>query len=158
MKQLLTSLTQLNQVLHGVANGITVQDATGKLVFVNQAAARMMNCASPEAAVEKGGAGILKGFKFYDEHMRPITPADFPGRHALQGVREPEMLIAYTTDDKASLHWTIVKAMPVLDEHGQVTLAVNVLQDVTHLKETETRLKEANARITKLLEQALNVS
>lgn len=55
MKRLTASVSRLTQVLHGIANGITVQDPDGRLVFVNRAAARMMNCATPEEAVAKGG-------------------------------------------------------------------------------------------------------
>jgi hypothetical protein len=38
MKRLVSEVEQLHQILHGIANGITVQDTSGKLVFVNRAA------------------------------------------------------------------------------------------------------------------------
>ena len=157
MERLITNVAQLDQVLHGVANGITIQDPAHKLVFVNRAAARMMNCKSPAEAVKKGGAAILEGFKFYNEHGRPIRLQDLPGRRALAGVEEPEMIVGYTSTKHEGIRWTSIKAMPVFGENGQVSLAVNVLQDMTQLKETERQLREANARITRLLEKALQL-
>jgi two-component system, sporulation sensor kinase A len=155
MKRLIRNVEQLNQVLHAIANGVTVQDTSGKLIFVNQAAARMMNCVSPEEALEKGGLAIVRGFKFYDENGRAIGLSELPGRQALQGVEEPEMIVGYAPDDKSEMRWTSLKAMPVFDDQGKVMLAVNVMQDITRLKAAERQLKEANDRVTRLLEKTL---
>src|SRR5262249_42551186 len=125
------------------------------LVFVNQAAARMMHCASPEEAIQKGGAGILAGFDFRDETGRPVKVADLPGRRALQGVEEPEMIVSYTSRQHQDVRWTVIKAMPVFNAAGHVMVSVSVLQDITDLKLAEQRLKAANDRITRLLEQTL---
>jgi hypothetical protein len=82
--------------------------------------------------MERGGAGIVEGFKFYDDRGRRLNLADLPGRQALAGVEEPEVIVSYTSDkDKhQSRRWTAIKAMPVFDA-GSVRLAVNVLNDVT---------------------------
>lgn len=157
MQRLISDIDQLNQILHGIAHGITVQDPSGKLVFVNRVAARMMNCAGPEDALRKGGAKIIEGFKFYDEQGRAIPVAQLPGRQALQGVEEPEMIVGYAAPHYEGMRWTSLKAMPVVDTEGKVILSVNVMQDITKLKETERQLKAANDRITKLLEQTLRV-
>jgi PAS domain S-box-containing protein len=157
MKRLLSSVEQLQQVLHGIANGITVQDPSGKVIFVNQAAARMMNCQTPEEALEKGGAALLATFDFFDESGRPVKLADLPGRRALKGAEEPEMVISYTPRGGSERRWTAIKAMPIKDATGAVILAVNVMQDITALKRVEHELKDANERITKLLENALRV-
>jgi PAS domain-containing protein len=157
MKRLLKSTALLEQVLHGVANGLTIQDPSGELVFVNEAAARMMNCRSPEEAVRKGGLAIAQEFTYYDTSGKPLKVTDLPGRLALSGKAEPEMTVGYTSAAHPKMRWTTIKSMPIIDDDGQVILAVNVLQDVTTLKEDEIRLKEANDRITKLLEQTLKV-
>ena len=140
-----------------MANGLTVQDPSGRLVFVNAAAARMMNCRTPEEAVEKGGLAIASEFTYYDASGKRLKTTDLPGRLALSGHDEPEITVGYTSLAHPRMRWTTIKAMPIFDEDHQVILAVNVLQDVTQLKESEIRLKKANERITKLLEQTLRV-
>ena len=55
------------------------------------------------------------------------------------------------------IRWTKVKALPIKDDQGKTILSVTVMEDITDLKSTEQRLKDANSRITKLLEQALSV-
>lgn len=157
MKRLLKSTALLEHVLHAVANGITIQDPLGNLVFVNVAAAQTMNCRTPQEAVAKGGLAIVKGFTFYDIKGNPVRVTDLPGRLTLTGVPEPEMVIAYTANGDSKIHWTSIKAMPIIDDTGKVILAVNVLQDITTLKENERDLKKANSRVTKLLEQTLKV-
>jgi PAS domain S-box-containing protein len=155
MKRLINNVEQLSQVLNSIANGITVQDPSGKLVFVNEMAARMMNCDSPEEALEKGGAEIVKEFKYFNEQDQPVSVADLPGRLALSGVDEPEMIVGFTSKKHPEMRWTSIKAMPIFDADGKVMLAVNVLQDVTRLKQAERELKEANERITGLMEEVL---
>jgi PAS domain-containing protein len=155
MKPLITNHDEFDQILHCMGNGITVQDPTGKLVFVNKAAAAMMDCESPEAAIKLGGAAIFKRYTLFDEQGKTIGLADLPGRLALQGHEEPEIVVGFRLVGGTDTRWTTIKAMPVLDDAGKVAMAVNVLQDITSLKETEHRLREANERITNLLEQAL---
>lgn len=159
MNRLTSDAGHLTQVLDAVANGITIQDTSGRLVFVNQAAARMMGFASGDDAIAKGGAGILAEFEYYDEHGRPMKPDEFPGRLALQGQAEPKKIVGHRRrGSHKTLSWTAVKALPVKDEAGHVVLSVNVLEDITAQKYVESQLKEANARITKLLEQTLATS
>jgi PAS domain-containing protein len=158
MKRLIANVERLTQVLNAVANGITVQDHEGKLVFVNESAARMMHCSSSEEALAKGGMAILEEFDFFDLHGRPLDPKHLPGRQALQGVPEPSVIVGYLWRGKPdSLRWTTIKALPITDEEGKVLLSVNVLEDVTEQMRVERQLKEANARVTKLLEQTLTV-
>ena len=156
MKRLIATVDGLAQVLNAVANGITVQDPEGNLIFVNESAARMMHCATPEDALAKGGRDIVADFDFFDEHGRKFDPANLPGRQALRGISEPSMIVQYfRRDTPDDVRWTAIKALPVKDEEGNVILSVNVLEDITAQKRVERQLKEANARITKLLEQAV---
>lgn len=155
MKRLIDNLEQLNQIFHALANGITVQDSKGRLLFVNQKAAEMMNCKTPEDAIAKGGLEIVKDFKFFSENGKLLEVTDLPGRLALQGIHESEMIVRYASDKFPKMRWTSIKAAPIFDTSGKVVLVVNVLQDITELKGAESRLKEANKRITKLLEDVL---
>lgn len=155
MNDLISTPAQFEQILHSLANGVTIQDAQGKLLFVNKTAATMMDCASPEEAVVKGGADIVARFNLFDDHNQPLGLADLPGRQALKGGDEPAKIVGFQPVGGGEVRWTSIKAQAVLDKDGKVSLAVNVLQDITELKNTELRLREANDRVTELLAQAL---
>ncbi|HEX3082365.1 MAG TPA: PAS domain-containing protein [Candidatus Saccharimonadia bacterium] len=154
MKRLAT-VSGLTQVLNSVANGITVQDPEGKLVFVNQAAARMMNCESAAEVMQLGAEGILKQVKFFNESGEALKPSDLPGRKALQGHDEPEVTISYVSKWNPQTRWATISARPVYDDEGKLILAVNVIQDITPLKRAEADIKAANDRITQILEEVL---
>jgi hypothetical protein len=96
---------QLTEVLNSVADGITIQNAQGQLVFVNAAAAKMMGFATPAAAIKAGALKIIAGFRFADEHGRPIPPDDLPGRRALKGEEEPAMVVSYTSPQHPGQRW-----------------------------------------------------
>ena len=159
MKRLLTGVNRLTQVLNAINNGITVQDPTGKVVFANDAAARILGVASGDKVVEAGGRAILGKFDFYDKDDNQLSPEALPGRRALKGIAEPEMVIGYRPiGEDSELKWATIKAQPIQNRYGKVVLAVNVFQDVTLQLSTERQLKEANARVTKLLEQTLHTT
>lgn len=148
---------QLVQILHAVADGITVQNAAGQLVFVNQAAAKMMGFETPDEVLKMGGQAIAASFRIFDEQGQPLSLQALPGRRALQGIDEPELIVGFTSGDQPELRWAAIKALPIINSVGTVELVVNVIQDVTRLKQIELDLREANDRITKLLEQTLEV-
>jgi PAS domain S-box-containing protein len=155
MKRLLSNTNRLVQVLNAIGNGVIVQDTAGHLIFVNLAAARMMHCVSPEDAIQKGPAAIVAEFELRAESGQPLAPETLPGRRALAGEVEPGVIIGFRHKAGDTWRWTSLKASPVLDEEGEVILAVSVLEDVTAVKEAEMRLRDANDRITKLLAKAL---
>ncbi|HEV2352654.1 MAG TPA: PAS domain-containing protein, partial [Puia sp.] len=115
----------MTKVLNAVASGIIIQDPAGNLVFVNEAAARIFLCDSPEAAIKKGAEAISAEFDYFDEHGEKMNPDKIPGRQALMGVDEPERVIGYSRHkDTKKVRWTSVRALPIKDDTGKVTLAV----------------------------------
>jgi PAS domain S-box-containing protein len=80
-----TSRDQLAAILHGVADGITVQDPTGRLIYANDAAARMLGCPSAQTLLQAPLQEILAHFELLDEtgHPFPRTLAGTarPGGH-----------------------------------------------------------------------------
>jgi len=158
MKRLVGDVNLLKQILDAVASGITVQDPDGKLVYVNPAATRFLNCDTPEEALALGSEAIVKQFHFFDENGRPLSVKDLPGRRALKGEVEAAKIIGSTSAKTRGTLWSSVKALPVKDASGQVILAVNVFEDITASKESEAKLRDANQRITDLLAKTLKVS
>jgi PAS domain S-box-containing protein len=136
----LSSRVELEAILDKVADGITVQDATGAVVYANDAAARLVGLDSAAELLATPPGRLLDRFELLDEHGAPFPPARLPGRLALTGV-ESEAVICYRARGSGSRRWSIVRATPILDESGDVGFAVNAFQDITARKEAEERLR-----------------
>ncbi|HEX6304959.1 MAG TPA: PAS domain S-box protein [Anaerolineales bacterium] len=132
-----TSRDELNIVLQGVADGITVQDLTGRLVYANDAAARLSGYSSAQRLLEAPIEEIVQKFELFDEQGKSLTAEKLPGRKALQGRRSSSARIRFRVRETGEERWSDVKATPVLDQDGQVKLAVNIFRDVTELKRKE---------------------
>ena len=76
---------QLEAVLANLAAAVTVQAPDGTLVYVNQAAAEVMGCSSPEEVLSTPLAQLVDAFVILDEDGRPFDLRELPGRHALAG-------------------------------------------------------------------------
>ncbi|MDQ3855957.1 MAG: PAS domain S-box protein, partial [Chloroflexota bacterium] len=148
------SRDQLDAILEGVADGITVQDASGRLVYANDAGARVLGYESAEALLSSPITQVLGRFEIRDEHGELLDLDNLPGRRALRGERGSEMMLRFRNIGADQDCWSVVKAMPVFDERGQVQLAVNVFHDVTELRRSEDRIRESEERFRTTFEAA----
>jgi PAS domain S-box-containing protein len=127
---------ELPHILGAVAEGITVQDVAGRLVYANDAAARMSGYPDAEALLAASTGEILSRFELLTEDGRPFPPEHLPGRRALSGEPAPEAFVGFHDTSSGQERWAVVRATPIPDATGQVTLAVNVIRDVTERKRT----------------------
>ncbi|HXF73544.1 MAG TPA: SpoIIE family protein phosphatase [Actinomycetota bacterium] len=134
-RRLLAVLTQ------GTADGVTVQDRDGRLVYANAAAARLSGFPSPEALLSVPPGEIVARFEVLDEEGRPFDPDRLPGRRALRGEPEPEAVLEVVERRTGRRSWRMVKARPIIGEDGRPAFAVNVITDLTREKELERDLR-----------------
>ena len=149
----LTGGNEFAAFLDHVADGVSVQDASGRLVYANAAAVETLGFASAEEMLAT--PDLLSRFTILDEDGTPIPPALLPGRRALAGEDEPEMLVRFRILATGEEHWSSLRATPILDDAGRVRGVVNVWHDVTALKRNETAqrlLAEAGAALTASLD------
>lgn len=138
-EELKKSRDQLEIIFKSVADGITVQDPSGKIIYANDAAAYAIGFHSPEALMRSPVTSIMKNFTVKDEKGNPFPSDRLPGRRALKGELRPEELICYTSLLTGEENWSITKARPVFDERGNVLYAINVFHDITERKKLEER-------------------
>ncbi|HXF71231.1 MAG TPA: GAF domain-containing protein [Actinomycetota bacterium] len=131
----------LDVMTQGLADGITVQDRDGRLVYANVVAARMAGLPSPGALLATPTPELLARFEVLDEDGRPLDPDRLPGRRALRGEPEPEATLQVVDRRTGRRSWRLVKARPVPDEDGRPAFAVNVITDLTGHKELERDLR-----------------
>ena len=124
-------------ILTGVAEGVTVQGRDGRLVFANDTAARLLGFDTAQALLSAGQAEVLGKYDMYDELGQPLAPERLPGRRALRGERDAELILRFRVRATGAEHWSHDHAQPVFNNQGQVELAVSVFHDITELKRAE---------------------
>jgi len=141
---------ELEAILAGVADAVTVQGRDGRLTYVNDAAVRLLGeplglpdraallAAPPEA--------LVAGFDMLGEDGEPFPVEQLPARLALAGEEPEPVIVRYRVRATGDMRWSRVKARPLRARDGRVTHAINVIEDITDLKqaaETQRLLAEA---------------
>lgn len=147
---------QIAAILGGVAEGVTVQDASGRLTYANAAAARLLGYPSGEALAAAPGSEVLARFEVLDENGDPFPLAELPWRRVLQGEREAATQLRLRVPATGEERWSEVRARPILDAAGQPSLAVNIFHDISELKQSEQAqrlLADAGQLLTSALEE-----
>jgi PAS domain S-box-containing protein len=128
---------QLEAILRGVADAVTAQAPDGRLLFANEAAAASMGFESPEALLSAPLTGITERYDILDEDAAPYPLEALPGRRALAGEDGAESVVRFRVIDTGEERWSAVKATPIRDQDGNVTMAINVIEDITAHKRAE---------------------
>jgi PAS domain S-box-containing protein len=146
---------QLEAILRGVADAVTAQAPDGRLLFANDAAVDLLGYESSEALLAAPLAEIMDRFELLGEDGRPFPIEDLPGRRALAEGENSEVVVRFRVRATGEEHWSAVKATPILDGLGAVTMAINVIEDITHHKRAELAqrfLSESSAVLGSSLE------
>ena len=128
---------QLEAILRGVADAVTAQGPDGKLLFANEAAVRTLGFSSTEELLNAPTATILDRYDILDEDGRPFPLEALPGRRALLGQEAPEAVVRFRVRATGEENWSAVKATSIRDGDGNVTMAINVIEDITAHKRAE---------------------
>ncbi len=138
-RELRLSLEQNTVILQNIADAVTAQDGSGRVVYANDAALRLLGYDSVADFQTHDGTAIIERFEMLDEHGAPFDPAKLPGRRVLDGEPEARATIRWRRRGSTDDRWTIVQSRPVRDDHGRVTLAINILHDFTERRRAEQR-------------------
>jgi serine phosphatase RsbU (regulator of sigma subunit)/PAS domain-containing protein len=152
--ELRQSRDQLGAILDGVADGVTAQDPTGKMVYANEEALKLLGFPSVAAIQAVPIRFVLSRFEVFDEQGRPFPPDQLPGRAVLRGEPAEDALVRMCRTDTGEERWNIIKATPIYDSSGDLALAINVYEDVTDHIERE-RQQRMLGRAGDLLAQSL---
>ncbi len=137
---------QFDLILQNVADGITLQDASGKLIYANYAAAKASGYASVDRLIQAPDGEVLERFELLDEYGEPFPINSLPGRLALTGMRVPETVIRFRNKATGEDRWSNVKARPIFDDSGKIIMAINLIQDITPFKTVERRIQQERNR------------
>lgn len=136
---------QLAIITRAGADGITIQDATGRMVYANDSAARMSGYPDAKSFMAAPIEEVLGRFELLHEDGRRFSPDELPGRRILRGEEHADALIRVRELGTGGEDWTLVRAAPMHDEDGAVSYVVNVFHHITEQKRAEQQLTFQNA-------------
>jgi PAS domain S-box-containing protein len=156
-EELRGSRSQLEVILRGIADGVTAQDPTGRVIYANEVAAKTVGYASARAFLEAPLQEVMQRFEVFDESGRPFPLENLPGRRALQGEEGIEEILRFRVVATGEERWSVVRAMPVCDEDGRIQLAVNIFHDVTEIKQAEEEVRRSEERFRSLVQHGSDI-
>jgi PAS domain S-box-containing protein len=128
---------QLEAILGGVADAVTAQAPDGRLLFANEAAVELLGFESREALLSAPLPEILQRFEILEEDGGPFPLERLPGRRAIAEGVGGDVVVRFRVRESGEEYWSAVKATPIRDPEGRVTMGINVIEDITRLKRAE---------------------
>jgi PAS domain S-box-containing protein len=142
---------ELDVILEGVVDGITVQDRAGRLLFANTAAARAIGLGSREELMNMAASDVVKNFEMLDEHGNLFSPHNLPGRRVLAGEQQATALLHIRDRRSGKEWWSSIRANGVKGADGLTDMAINIWHDVSverRREEQERYLASASAALS----------
>jgi PAS domain S-box-containing protein len=132
---------QLEIVFEGVADGITVQEPSGRLVFANTAAAKICGFATAAELMSTPPSEIVAKFEILDQEGKPVEAQHLPARRVLDGEESASAVLCVRERATQKCWWVQLRATSVPGDDGRPRLAINIWHDVTTEHEQETHAK-----------------
>lgn len=128
------SQRQLEAIFENVDEGITVQDATGKIILASRAAARLLGFKTTKELLATPVEEFLNKFTPFSDRDVPLKLSDLPSRLVLEGKSAPEKTIRIVVNETGDEHWTQVRSSAVYNSGGKIQFVINLFRDITEQK------------------------
>lgn len=133
---------QLDAILKGINESISVIDQNDRFVYTNDISASTFGFNSVDEIMQHSATEVLSRLEILDENGLPFPQEKLPHRLALSGVKNPdEVVIHFRIKDSNIEKWSIVKASPMINSKTKERLAVTVFNDFTERKRLEDSIK-----------------
>ncbi|HEX4681314.1 MAG TPA: ATP-binding protein [Gemmatimonadaceae bacterium] len=132
---------QFALLVEHLADGITVQDTAGRLVYANERGARMSGYESPAALLAAPAGDYLRKFEVCDASGAPLPMERLPGRLAIRHGKADAVLRVRERATGREM-WSEVRAYAVRAGAGEAVFVVNVVRDVTEMIQQQRLLEE----------------
>jgi PAS domain S-box-containing protein len=128
---------RLDAVMSMINEAVAVHDASGRLVYVNDASARWLGFSSPEEALEAEPWELLGRFEAWREDGTSLKE-DLTNERPQRGPLPSGELIRITLRATGEERWAVVSSEPIRGPDGRFLYAVTTINDVTELKRSES--------------------
>jgi PAS domain S-box-containing protein len=128
-------------IVGALSDAITIRDPQERFLYANQAALAYLGFDTLEQLRETPPDAIMSDYIVRGEDGREIAMEDIPSVRILRGeaAEAPPLLIRTVHRETGVLRWNLLKAAPLLDEHGEVEATIMITEEVTERKRAEQR-------------------
>ncbi len=127
---------RLEATLTNISTGVMVRDGAGAMVFANAAAARLLGVESVEQLFAASADELMGLFEVHDESGRELGFADLPSARAHLGEHPSPLVVRSRRRGTGTTRWLVHHATPVIED-GEISIVVNVVEDITPAKRAE---------------------
>ena len=127
---------RLERILGALGEAVTVHDAGNKILYGNEAAARLLGAASVAELLTAEPGELAARFTITREDGSPVGLADLPGPRLVAGERVEPMLTRSVERATGIERWLLTKSTLL---EADDLLIVNIIEDVTETKAAELR-------------------
>ncbi|HUH15845.1 MAG TPA: PAS domain-containing protein [Gaiellaceae bacterium] len=131
---------ELDSILRHVGDGITAQGPDGRLVYANDAAARLCGLESAQEMLRLSSAELLERFEIIGEDHEPLPLEALPNRRAFVERTPQEGVLGYRILPGGDERWSVLRSTPMLGADGEPQLVINVFHDITKERAAEERI------------------
>jgi PAS domain S-box-containing protein len=139
-----------------LAEAVTVQRLDGRVAYANAAAVRLLGFATTEELIAADPAELTRRYLMLHPDGTQVRIDELPGRRVLAGEEAEPLLVRWLVKGTGDLRWSILKATALRDETGRVTAAVNIIEDVTPVREAEL-IQRLLAEVGEVLASSLDL-
>lgn len=144
----------MSQILNSVSDFVTVLDPAGRIIFISQNLVQTLQAETGRLPKKFGELARL--FEASFENGDPITKRNSVFSQAVLTKKACQKVFCAKSKRNNHTRWISAKSLPVLNEHGDVLLVVNVYQDITYAKKKERQLEKFSQRAISALEETLD--
>ncbi len=147
-KNIELSESKYRNLIQGLPAAVYTCDKQGKILLYNQAALELWG-----TTPDTGPDLIHDTWKAFDKDGNYLPPEKCPVAMVLKGEEafQTEIIIERPDGSRRNI---ILHPQPILDEHGQIDGAVNMLLDITEQKKAQVALQESEKKL-KLLSESV---
>jgi PAS domain S-box-containing protein len=146
---------RMDSVMEVLAEAVVIFDRSRRLVFANDAAARMLGFESAKELLGAPEGTLRERFDLYHESGEPLDPEEFLPFLALRGGASHSQIVRAISREEGHELWLRAKSRVVEGIDGEPLYSVTALDDVTELKETEFQ-QSVLVRLAELFSSALD--
>jgi PAS domain S-box-containing protein len=128
---------RLEATLANLAEAVIVRGVDGRMLFANQAAVDLLGAASLADLLAATSDELMARWETADEQGQPLHLEQLPSIQALRGERPDPLLVRNVSRATGAVRWLMHKATPVFDQADDLSMVVNVIEDVTEAKRAE---------------------
>ena len=155
-EELHSAKEQLEVILKNIADAVTAQDATGKIIYANEAAAVASGYKSIDEMLVAPPLDYLNKFEIADETGSELQPGELPGKLVVGTANQKQLILKSTNKATRQVSWIKIRSHGILGSNKKTKLVINTMQDITERKRAENNLKFF-AEASKILASSLDL-